>query len=593
MAYGFGDEFLSDLRSRCDIESIISRYVDLKRSGSDFVALCPFHGERTPSFHVSVQKQMFYCFGCGAGGDVITFIMKIENLSFPEAVQHLADIAGIKVPRKDFMDSELAALRKRVYEINRVAARFYHDFMMSTEGTRGLEYFSSRQLKMSTIKHFGLGYSPPAWDSLLNHLIEKGYNVSDIIAAGLALKNENGRTFDRFRDRTMFPIIDHRGNVVGFGGRTFDKDAPAKYLNTSDTVVFKKQDNLFAMNFAKDSKAPQIIICEGYMDVISLHQAGFTSAVASLGTAFTQRQALLLKRYNTNVAVCFDSDGAGKKATARSIDILEANGLTVRVLTVQGGKDPDDLMKTEGGPAMFKRMLEVSPNSTEYKILTVKQKYNLTLESEKTLCIKELINVLAGIQSPVERAVYTEKIARDMGIKPDSLTAELKMLQKKLSVKAKRDEKRKLLSEIKSRNDRINPQKQKWPKAAKIEEDIISILLNYPEKIDDVEKNIGEADFVTDFNRRVFNAVSEKIKQNPAGEHLNMLSKHFEPSEISYIHSFITDINALSVSPNTLCELCEQLKEQRNSIIQAGFDTDESFEAQLQKIREKRKNGCK
>lgn len=590
MAYGFGDEFLSDLRSRCDIESIVSRYVELRRSGSDFVALCPFHSERTPSFHVSTQKQMFYCFGCGTGGDVITFIMKIENLSFPEAVRHLADIAGIKVPQKDFMDTELAALRKKVYDINREAARFYYNYMISPSGTKGLEYFHSRYLKTSTIKHFGLGYAPPEWDALSKYLIEKGYVENDIVAAGLAIRNNSGKIFDRFRDRAMFPIINHRGNVVGFGGRTFDKDSPAKYLNTSDTIVFKKQENLFAINFAKDSKAPQIIICEGYMDVISLHQAGFTSAVAALGTAFTPKQALLLKRYNPNIAVCFDSDGPGKKATARSIDILEANGLSVKVLTIQGGKDPDELMKTDKGPEIFKKMLTLSPNSTEYKIMTTKQKYNLTLESEKALCMKELIGILAGIPGPVERDIYTEKIAHDMGVKTESISAELNRLQKKLNSGKKREENRKLLSELQGRNNKINPQKQKWPKVAKIEEDIISILLNYPEKIQEVEQNIHEEDFVTDFNRRVFNAVSEKIKQNPSGEHMNMLSKHFEPSEISYIYSFISDINAMTVSPETIKKLCAELKDQRTKIIQSGFASDESFEAQIQKIR-MRKNG--
>ena len=368
MAYTFTDDFLAQLRNRCDIEDIIGRYVQLKKTGSSTVGLCPFHSERTPSFHVSGRKQMFYCFGCHKGGDVITFIMEAEHLPYVDAVVFLANMVGLPVPQKNVFDTEIAELRKRVLEINRAAARFYFDTLFTAEGSAGLEYFKRRQLSQTTIRRFGLGYAPDAWDSLLKHLLAKGYALDDIKAAGLAIQSKTGgKHFDRFRSRCMFPIIDHRGNVIGFGGRTMDANNPAKYLNSSENLVFKKGQNLFALNMAKNTKADCLILCEGYMDVISLHQVGFDNAVASLGTALTPDQARLMCRYTENVVVCYDSDAAGKKATQRALEILPTAGLNVRVVTVTGGKDPDEMMKEEGGKEKFRRLLDAAFNSVDYR----------------------------------------------------------------------------------------------------------------------------------------------------------------------------------------------------------------------------------
>ena len=382
MAYTFTDDFLAQLRNRCDIEDIIGRYVQLKKTGSSTVGLCPFHSERTPSFHVSGRKQMFYCFGCHKGGDVITFIMEAEHLPYVDAVVFLANMVGLPVPQKNVFDTEIAELRKRVLEINRAAARFYFDTLFTAEGSAGLEYFKRRQLSQTTIRRFGLGYAPDAWDSLLKHLLAKGYALDDIKAAGLAIQSKTGgKHFDRFRSRCMFPIIDHRGNVIGFGGRTMDANNPAKYLNSSENLVFKKGQNLFALNMAKNTKADCLILCEGYMDVISLHQAGFDNAVASLGTALTPDQARLMRRYTENVVVCYDSDAAGKKATQRALEILPTAGLNVRVVTVTGGKDPDEMMKEEGGKEKFRRLLDAAFNSVDYRFSETLAKYDISVDT--------------------------------------------------------------------------------------------------------------------------------------------------------------------------------------------------------------------
>ena len=306
MAYRFSDEFLNTLRLRCDIETVISRYVQLKRSGSSVVGLCPFHSEKTPSFHVNPAKQFFHCFGCNAGGDVITFIMKAENLSYVDAVALLAEQAGLALPSADTYDTEITTLRKRILEMNRVAARFYFEMLNAPQGKKAKDYFLARGLRPNTIVHFGLGYSPDSWDSLLTHLLKNGFSREEIKASGLVSVSKD-RLFDRFRNRVMFPIIDKRNNIIGFGGRTMGDD-PAKYLNTSETLAFKKGNNLYALNFAKNTKEGKLILCEGYMDVIALHQAGFVNTVATLGTALTPSQARMIKQLADEVYLCYDSD---------------------------------------------------------------------------------------------------------------------------------------------------------------------------------------------------------------------------------------------------------------------------------------------
>ena len=455
----FGEDFLSELRNRCDIVDIVSRYVQLKKSSNNFVGLCPFHNEKTASFNVNPSGQFFHCFGCQTGGDVITFIMKIENLSYREAVEYLASIAGMTVPKSISFDGEIGKLRKDIYEMNRVAARYFHDNLMGDSGKTALKYLVDRGLSLKTITNFGLGYAPDGWYNMVNYLRSKGYNDTQIKQSGLVSNSDKG-SFDRFRDRVMFPIIDHKINVIGFGGRTMGND-PAKYLNTSENVAFKKGSNLYALNFAKSTKTGYFILCEGYMDVISLHQAGFTSAVATLGTAITSEQARLMKRMTENVIVCYDSDEAGRNATRKAISILKSVDLNVRVITVTGGKDPDEFIKTQGAQK-FANLISGSINHIDYRLDEVKRKYNTDIDNERVNCINEMLGILAELTNRVEIEIYIDKISKMLDITKESLEAELTILRKR-RLKAQENKNRKdELDNLKGMNDKINPQRSKY-----------------------------------------------------------------------------------------------------------------------------------
>ena len=591
MAYSFTDEFLTQLRNRCDIEDIIGRYVNLKKTGSSTVGLCPFHSERTPSFHVSGRKQMFYCFGCHKGGDVITFIMEAEHLPYVDAVVFLANMVGLPVPQKNVFDTEIAELRKRILEINRAAARFYFDTLFKPEGKAGLEYFKNRKLTPTTVRRFGLGYAPDSWDSLLKHLLDKGYALDDIKAAGLAIQSKTGgKHFDRFRSRCMFPIIDHRGNVIGFGGRTMDANNPAKYLNSSENLVFKKGQNLFALNIAKNTKETCLILCEGYMDVISLHQAGFDNAVASLGTALTPDQARLIRRYTENVVVCYDSDAAGKKATQRALEILPPAGLNVRVMTVTGGKDPDDMMKEEGGKEKFRRLLDASFNSVDYRFSETLAKYDISVDTEKIECLKKMAEIIAPIPSPAERDVYASKIAEIMTVDKKAVVAEINQRRKRMQRFREKEERAKQLSSLTDANDKVNPQRPRHLKAAKAEEDLLSVLINMPEKAPRIASQISEEDFVTDFNRRVFIALKEKIEQDPTADHLLNIAQYFTPEEMSHINTFMAGIEAINVTDAAIDSAVGILKKEKKKILQRSFDSDETFAMRLRELQGGKRN---
>lgn len=591
MAYSFTDEFLTQLRNRCDIEDIIGRYVNLKKTGSSTVGLCPFHSERTPSFHVSGRKQMFYCFGCHKGGDVITFIMEAEHLPYVDAVVFLANMVGLPVPQKNVFDTEIAELRKRILEINRAAARFYFDTLFKPEGKAGLGYFKNRKLTPTTVRRFGLGYAPDSWDSLLKHLLDKGYALDDIKAAGLAIQSKTGgKHFDRFRSRCMFPIIDHRGNVIGFGGRTMDTNNPAKYLNSSENLVFKKGQNLFALNIAKNTKETCLILCEGYMDVISLHQAGFDNAVASLGTALTPDQARLIRRYTENVVVCYDSDAAGKKATQRALEILPPAGLNVRVMTVTGGKDPDDMMKEEGGKEKFRRLLDASFNSVDYRFSETLAKYDISVDTEKIECLKKMAEIIAPIPSPAERDVYASKIAEIMTVDKKAVVAEINQRRKRMQRFREKEERAKQLSSLTDANDKVNPQRPRHLKAAKAEEDLLSVLINMPEKAPRITSQISEEDFVTDFNRRVFIALKEKIEQDPTADHLLNIAQYFTPEEMSHINTFMAGIEAINVTDAAIDSAVGILKKEKKKILQRSFDSDETFAMRLRELQGGKRN---
>ena len=347
------DEFLFELRQRCNIEDIVSGYVQLKRRGKNLVGLCPFHNEKTPSFTLYPENGSFYCFGCGAGGEVVSFIRRAENLDFTEAVRFLCDRVGMTMPADGFDDS-LAQKRKRIYEMNREAAKFFHECLLGEKGRAALQYYLNRGYTKKTITRFGLGYAPNEWRALLTHLREKGYSYEDAYEANLAQKSEkNGKVsfYDNFRNRVIVPIIDARGNVVAFGGRVLDDSKP-KYINTSDTPVYKKSLGVFGLNFAKNSKERSLILVEGYMDAIALHQAGFTNSIACLGTALTGEMAHLLSRYADEILLAYDNDEAGRKATERAIGVFSSIGMKIRVIRLSGGKDPDEILKKFGAEKM-------------------------------------------------------------------------------------------------------------------------------------------------------------------------------------------------------------------------------------------------
>ena len=419
---------IDEVLSRSDIVDIASSYVTLKRNGTDFVALCPFHREKTPSFHISSDKQLFYCFGCNAGGDAITFLMKMQNMSYPEAVTYLAESVGMTVPTRDTFDSEITHLRKTILEMNRRAARYFHECLFQPEGKKALEYITGRGLTKNTIIRFGIGYSPAGWSGLYDKLREWGYKDEQIKASGLVVvsEREKGTTklFDRFRGRVMFPIIDANGNVIGFGGRSMDPNDPAKYLNSPEVITFRKGNNLYAMNYAKATKRDCLILCEGYMDVIAMHQAGFDNAVAGLGTALTPEQGRLLKKYTDRVVLCYDNDEAGRKATQRSMQVLSSLDLQVRVLTLRGGKDPDEIIKKEGR-AFFQALVDGSETGVDFRLNEILRRYDLSVDSERVQCSGEVFDLLASLRQDAQREIYSARAAKMLTLSDDTVKREV------------------------------------------------------------------------------------------------------------------------------------------------------------------------
>ena len=419
---------IQEITDKCDIVDFISKYVRLKRSSGDYVGLCPFHGEKTPSFHVSPDKQLYHCFGCGEGGTIINFVMKMENLSFLEAVKFLGERAGVAIPESTDFDDKAAKRKQRLYDINKEAGRFFYSMLASEEGKVAREYFSSRGLSKDTIVKFGLGFAPDSWDKLFKHLKSKGFTEYEALDAGLIVKGQKGGAYDRFRNRVMFPIFDIRGNLIAFGGRVLDDSKP-KYLNTNDTPVFDKSSNLFGLNLAKKSTSKTYVTVEGYMDVITLHQYGVDTAVASLGTSLTDGHALLLKRYADEVALCYDSDEAGIKAANRGMEILSRHDIKTKIITLSGAKDPDEFCRKNGVDA-FLMAVSGAKNPVLYKIGNIKAKYDLKEPDQKVDFIKEAAGELVKLNSAMEQEIYAKEIAASCDVSYDSVMAQVKQRRK-------------------------------------------------------------------------------------------------------------------------------------------------------------------
>ena len=533
-------EIIEEILYRTDIEGLIGSYVSLKRSGSNLSGLCPFHSERTPSFSVSPGKKMFYCFGCGAGGDAITFVMKAENLDYVDAVEFLAARAGITIPKDG--KAEVGMSRRRVYEMNLAAAKFFRDCLFDPKyGGEGLRYLTeSRGLSPAFIKHFGLGFSPNDFGMLTNHMKRLGFTEDELITGFLCGKSQRtGRPYDYFRNRVMFPIIDVTGNVIAFGGRVMDDSKP-KYLNSSDTPGFKKSKNLFALNFAKNYCEENLILCEGYMDVIALHAAGFQNAVATLGTALTAEQARIMTKYTKKVLVSYDSDEAGQRAADRAIRILGDVGLDVRILRLPDAKDPDEFIKKFGADRL-RSVLNESKTWFDFKADAVFARHDLATTGGRLKASEELSAIIAACPSQIEREVYVTQIAPKLG-----LTVEvMKNNVKRLADRAKYAEQAKNLNNIKmsiqNYGDRVNPDAVKNITANACEEGILGMLLLYEEHRAAVacgKVELSANDFFTDLGRRIFEEIM-KLQHSDGGFMFSLLGESFTPDEMGRIGRMI------------------------------------------------------
>mgnify|MGYP002562874095 CR=1 FL=1 len=555
------DLFIQQLKQYSDIEQIVSSYVPLKKHGRYLSGLCPFHSEKTPSFYVYPQTQSFYCFGCGAGGDVITFVRQIENLEYMEAVRFLADRCGLTVPEEGEVDKR-AQLKKRVLEINRETARFYFDCLMSAQGKQAYDYLIRRGRDRKTIRHFGLGYSPNEWGSLVNHLKSKGFSESEMVEANVAVRGKNGGVYDRFRNRVMFPIIDLRGNVIAFGGRALE-DGGAKYLNSSDTVAFKKSRNLFALNFAKTSKRPGLILAEGYMDVIALHQAGFDNAVATLGTSLTEEQARLISQYADHVVLSYDSDGPGQAATKRALNIFDEVGVKVSVLSMTGAKDPDEYIKKYGGQR-FAMLIDGSRGALDFEIAKLRDKYDTNTPEGKVGFLKEICRLFVGIRNPVEREVYVTQTANELQISPQAIKAQIDNLSRQDRSREKNRQKKDMnlyIGNMAAAKDDL--QRRTNLRYAMAEEGILYCLMKNPDFYGLVSQQITAGDFVTDKNRELYQALTQRLEQGQPVEMID-LSATLSPELMGRVSAILANAPVQRSDEETLKDNIHRLIEHRN-----------------------------
>lgn len=510
------DSFLQELKMKTDIEDVISTYVTLKRRGATLVGLCPFHNEKTPSFTVYPATQSFYCFGCGAGGDAITFLKKIENLDYLDAVKTLAQRAGLQMPQEGFDDS-LSKRRRRILEMNREAARFYHSVLLSPEGKVGYDYYIGRALSAATINHFGLGFAPNQWDALLKHMRAKGYQPAELVDAGLARKGQKGY-YDNFRNRVMTPIIDVRGNVIAFGGRVLDDSKP-KYINTGDTLVYKKTNELFALNFAKDSKEDALILCEGYMDVIAMHQAGFTNAVAGCGTALTTEQVRLISRYAKEVILTYDADEAGQKALQKAMTLFDQTDVKVRIPALVGGKDPDEIIRTYGRDK-FKGMLEGASNETEFRLLALRRQYNLATTQGKIDFIGGALQILATLP-PVEQDLYVSRLSEELGVERQNMKVQLQDLVARQGNRREKREFKRIVQENMRKTARETMATDASLRKLRAEDRLISLLLRYPD-CSRLCKDFDPQWLTPGFAQRVFTLILQRLGNGDGTELMDL-----------------------------------------------------------------------
>lgn len=527
-------ETIEQVLMRTDIETLIGSYISLKRAGSNLKGLCPFHSEKTPSFTVYPADNSFYCFGCGAGGDAITFIRKRENLDYPDAVEFLANRAGITIMRDDNDRLRQAPKfeRARMFKMNVDAAKYFNRCLFSDypDAKAALSYFTDKRgLSLATIKHFGLGFAPNSFDAFSKYMLAKGYSFEELEAGFLCGKSDKGRYYDAFRNRIMFPIIDVSGNVIAFGGRVMDDSKP-KYKNSSDTPVFKKSRNLFALNFARHVCQEAIILCEGYMDVIALHSAGFENAVATLGTAITSEQARMLSRYTKKVIICYDSDEAGQKAAMRAVKLLSEVGLDVTILKVIGAKDPDEYIK-KFGREKFSQLLSQSKSKFDYNLEIILSKHDINLSNEKIKALTESEILISETYSSAERDIYIQTVAKIFGVEVKSVKNDVEKMIKNAEKKWRKEESSRVKQDAVGYTDKVNPDFAKAPAVARNEENLLGLLLMYPEHRKMAFENglVSADDFMTDLNKRIFKYL-ENAYFNDEDSHFD-IDDHFTTDE--------------------------------------------------------------
>ena len=544
----FSQDFLQELSDRNPIEDVVGEYVQFtKRSGQNLFGLCPFHSEKTPSFSVSPSKQIYHCFGCGKGGSVINFIMEIENLSFPEAVEFLARRAGMKVPEQQSDPGK--PKRDRLYALNRDAARFFYEQLSTPAGAAAVDYMLRRGITPGTARRFGLGCAPESWDALCSAMKEKGYTERELYDAGLVRRGKKGGVYDAFRGRLMFPVIDVRGNVIAFSGRALG-DVEPKYLNSPETPVFSKSHNLFGLNLAKKSKSGYIILVEGNIDVVSLHQAGFDSSFASLGTSLTPEQARLISRFKQEVVIAYDADEAGKKAAQRAIGILEKLELKVRVLTVRGAKDPDEFIKAKG-PEAFQNLLAESENHVEYRLDAVRAKHDLATDEGKVAYLKEAAGVIAQLPDRAAREVYAMRAASQCGVSPEAVQDEVRQQRRRRAAAARRQTEREELRPLRMSQPQERGIQYKNPRSAAAEEGVIRLLNLDPSLFRGVE--LAEADFSSPELWRIYSALRRRADEG-AGLSPAAMSGELSPEEFSLFTSVIQKPESAANAPRALAD---------------------------------------
>lgn len=526
------DDFLNELHMRCDIEDVVSGYVQLKKRGKNFVGLCPFHNEKTPSFTVYPENGSFYCFGCGAGGEVVSFIRRAENLDFIEAVRFLCDRVGMTMPLDGFDDS-LAQKRRKIYEMNREAARFFHECLLSEKGKTALQYYLDRGYTKKTITRFGLGYAPDEWRALLSHLREKGYSYEDAYEANLARKSEkDGKTsfFDNFRNRVIVPIIDARGNIVAFGGRVLDNSKP-KYINTADTPVYKKSLGVFGLNFAKNSKEKSLILVEGYMDAIALHQAGFTNSIACLGTALTGEMAHLLSRYADEILLAYDNDEAGQKATERAMKVFSSIGMKIRVIRLSGGKDPDEILK-KFGAEKIRSLIDGAENEIEFKLLKAREGLDLESSDGKVKYLTLAADILSSEKNSIAVDVYSSRLAEELGVEKAAINARINQLKKKKAYSSQRKKYEEIQRDTLSKMSKLRISTNTSVKSVRAQERIVTLIFENPDFYRAVKERLSENFFSVPVLERIYKAISQRIEEN-ASLDLTALCASLSDGELS------------------------------------------------------------